>query len=152
MTKKIRSHTTWAVIGPAPGSRAGVLEVRITGPFTRAAFMDLRPQVFRETIRAPAVVVRLDTSTDMIFSPPELGADNYPPGLPPQAVVVAPVNLEAWLTYTGNLTRVGLIRAVFPTEQAGLAYRWAEQAARLRLGQDRRQTRPRASSGSAPLE
>lgn len=148
MTKRLRSNSTWATIAPVPGSKAGVMEVRITGPFTRRAFDDLRPQVLRVTMKSPATVVRLDTSTDLVFSPPDIGADVYPPGLPPQAVIVSEASYDLWTAHTQVLARVGVTRSVFLPSQAHYAYEWAEMYAALRSERPARDFSP---TGPTPL-
>lgn len=142
MTTRLRSNSTWATIAPAPGSKAGVVEVRISGPFTRQAFDDLRPQVLRITMQHPATVVRLDTATDLVFSPPDIGADHYPPGLPPQAVIVSDASYDLWAEHTQLLATVGVTRSVFLPSQAHYAYEWAEMYAMLRTTRPARDFSP----------
>jgi hypothetical protein len=131
------------------GSKVGVLEVRITGVLTIQAFNDLRSQIFRATRDAPAIVARLDTSLDLLFSPPEIDITVYRPHAPSQAVVVGKSQYLLWLQMAENLRAIGVRRAVFPPEDLSMAIQWAEKVAQERLRQSRTDS---VGSGPAPLD
>lgn len=129
MTTRLRTNSTWATISPVVGSKAGVVEVRITGPLTLQAFNDLRPQVFRATKDATAVVIRLDTALGVMFDPPSIDTSVYRPHAPPQAVVVEEGQYLLWLEMAERLRAIGVKRAIFPGQHLDLALQWAEMAA-----------------------
>lgn len=149
MTRRFRSNATWASIAPAPGSKAGVIEVRITGPFTLEAFHALRQMVIDATRGAPAIIVRLDTAVDVLFEPPAFSAQPYRAGAPPQAVVVHASQYMLWLRHADNLRKIGVRRAVFTVARLAAAKQWAELAALHRPGVI---TDDPETSGPAPLD
>lgn len=137
-------------IGPAPGSRFGVLEVVNLGPLSMEIYCHFRPIVLEAICGAPAVVARLDRAIDVLVEPPPVNPGVYnATGSPPQAVVVREASHDLWAMHARAMARHGFIRAVFLPHEAQAAYRFAEVAAG-HAGRGSRRL-DYADSGPAPL-
>lgn len=134
--KSIRHHAATARIVAIDGIAEGVLEVRISGPMSQAAFDYFRPYVLKWVQGSSGVVVRLDTALDVVVEPPGVGAMVDRPEDPPsQAVVCHAEQYKLWSTHARRLAEIGIRRAVFLPEQLALAYRWVALEARRRRRQ-----------------
>lgn len=145
--KTIRYHAATVRISWLPSSARGVVEARVSGPLSQAAFDALRPQVMDAIRPAAAVVVRFDTALGAITRTPDVGEQvNQWKGHPPIAYVTTAMQYELWRAYVFSLAKHGIRRAVFLASQLSLAYAWAESQA---LHHQRRSDPP--ESAPAPL-
>ena len=122
-------------VGPAPGSKHGVLEVRTFGPLYDETYVYFREFVLAAISGAPAVVVRLDTVLDAMTAPPRIDDQIYTAeNSPPQAVVLrVGSRMDLWQEHADEMGTRGVVRALFLPHEADMAYRFAEVAAAHRV-------------------
>lgn len=129
----------------------GVLEVTHYGVLTRPCIVWMGPRIMEATMEAPAMVVRADTAVLATSVIPDFPLHKPIKNLPVAAIVVQEWDLEMMTEYSHRMALAGVMRAVFSTSQAALAYRWAEAHALAGLSVLPRSPSCKQSSvGSAP--
>ena len=110
---------------------SGVVEVVYGGVATDKTFSELSEVVVKETRRYGALVIRMEAVVMALSDVPT--PPTYTKSMPPAAVVCSESHVVLWDAYGKEVSRMGVMRAVFSSSQLDLARLWALRQIRARL-------------------
>ena len=106
--------------------RGNLLHIDYTGSISLDSIDVLEGLVLPNRDGASAVIERLDTAIVLFAGPVRVSSANYPPWLPPSAVIVPHDQMQRSREFCLLLGKIGILRTAWYPEHLHLAQAWCE--------------------------
>ena len=105
--------------------RGHLLHIDYLGVLSSASFRALERLTLPSRMDSMASFERMDAALMALAGPIVIPRENYPPNIPPSAVIVPPALWERSTLFCLMLAKLGVLRVPFLPDETEVALRWA---------------------------